>query len=90
VHGARRNIEAHYDLSNDLFAAFLDPSMTYSRRSSTPAALAEQDLIRPSSARSTRSSTAAGVGEGTRLLEIGTGWGELALGRPVAGQRSRR
>ena len=27
---ARRNIEAHYDLSNDLFATFLDPTMTYS------------------------------------------------------------
>ena len=28
--GARSNIAAHYDLSNDLFAAFLDPTMTYS------------------------------------------------------------
>ena len=28
--GSRTNIAAHYDLSNDLFAAFLDPTMTYS------------------------------------------------------------
>ena len=28
--GARSNIAAHYDLSNDLFACFLDPTMTYS------------------------------------------------------------
>ena len=28
--GAKKNIEAHYDLSNDLFQAFLDPSLTYS------------------------------------------------------------
>ena len=30
IDGARRNIERHYDLSDDLFALFLDPSMTYS------------------------------------------------------------
>ena len=31
-HGARRNIQRHYDLSNELFALFLDETMTYSRR----------------------------------------------------------
>ena len=30
IEGARRNIQRHYDLSDDLFAAFLDPGMTYS------------------------------------------------------------
>jgi cyclopropane-fatty-acyl-phospholipid synthase len=30
IEGSRANIERHYDLSNDLFAEFLDPSMTYS------------------------------------------------------------
>jgi cyclopropane-fatty-acyl-phospholipid synthase len=30
IEGARRNIERHYDLSDDLFALFLGPSMTYS------------------------------------------------------------
>ena len=30
IEGARRNIERHYDLSDDLFALFLDPTMTYS------------------------------------------------------------
>ncbi|MEO6604714.1 MAG: class I SAM-dependent methyltransferase, partial [Aeromicrobium sp.] len=30
VNGSRKNIEAHYDLSNELFAQFLDPSMNYS------------------------------------------------------------
>src|SRR6202044_3663720 len=28
--GSRSNVAAHYDLSNDLFAAFLDPTMSYS------------------------------------------------------------
>jgi len=30
IEGARRNIEAHYDLSNEMFQLFLDPSMSYS------------------------------------------------------------
>ena len=30
LEGSRDNIQAHYDLSNDLFAAFLDPTMSYS------------------------------------------------------------
>ena len=30
VDGARRNIQRHYDLSNELFELFLDPSLTYS------------------------------------------------------------
>ena len=78
--GARRNIEAHYDLSNDLFAAFLDPSMTYSSAlfdDGRP--LAEQDLEEAQLRKVDAALDAAGVGAGTRLLEIGTGWGTLAL-----------
>ncbi len=78
--GARRNIEAHYDLSNDLFAAFLDPSMTYSSAlfdDTLP--LAEQDLEEAQLRKVDAALDAAGVGPGTRLLEIGTGWGTLAL-----------
>ena len=44
--GSRANIEAHYDLSNDLFAAFLDPTMSYSSAlfdEATP--FAEQSLV---------------------------------------------
>ncbi|WP_397333875.1 class I SAM-dependent methyltransferase [Ornithinimicrobium sp. INDO-MA30-4] len=54
--GSKNNIEAHYDLSNELFTRFLDPSMTYS------SALFDTDeppsmgtLRRLSSARSIRS-----------------------------------
>jgi cyclopropane-fatty-acyl-phospholipid synthase len=78
--GARRNIRAHYDLSNDLFRTFLDETMTYSSalfagdpdRSPEPLAEAQRRKI-------DRLLDAAAVGPGTRLLEIGTGWGELAL-----------
>ena len=74
--GARRNIARHYDLSNQLFAAFLDESMTYS------SALFD-DIAEPLSTAQRRKIDrlldAANVGAGTRVLEIGTGWGELAL-----------
>jgi cyclopropane-fatty-acyl-phospholipid synthase len=80
VDGARENIHHHYDLSNDLFTTFLDESLTYSSaifdgepdHSAEPLTTAQDRKI-------DRLLDAAGVGEGTRLLEIGTGWGELAI-----------
>jgi cyclopropane-fatty-acyl-phospholipid synthase len=74
--GAKRNIARHYDLSNELFGAFLDGSMTYS------SALFD-DITEPLETAQRRKVDrlldAAGVRSGTRLLEVGTGWGELAL-----------
>ncbi|MDP9845061.1 class I SAM-dependent methyltransferase [Streptosporangium lutulentum] len=75
---ARRNVSRHYDLSNELFAEFLDETMTYS------AALFEgpaswETLAGAQRAKIDRLLDQAAVGQGTRLLEIGTGWGELAL-----------
>lgn len=78
--GARRNIEAHYDLSNEMFASFLDPSMTYSSalfEEGRP--LAGQDLQAAQLRKVDAALDRAGVGAGTRLLEVGTGWGTLAL-----------
>ena len=69
-------------VSNDLFAAFLDETMTYSSAlfdEDQPAG-ARRPSRRPSCARSTRILDLAGVGQGTRVLEIGTGWGTLAIG----------
>lgn len=83
--GAQENIEAHYDLSNDLFAAFLDPSLSYSAAlfdgpaDASPAALREQDLQEAQHRKIDRILDEAGVGEGTTMLEIGSGWGELAI-----------
>lgn len=81
LEGARENIRAHYDLSNDLFAFFLDPTMTYSAAwfdedepLSTATNLMEAQLRKIDGVLDY-----AGVTEGTRLLEIGTGWGALAL-----------
>ena len=92
VPGARRNIGRHYDLSNDLFALFLDETMTYSS-----ALFAETDFtgtggvpVAPDGGGAQLLAAAqrrkidrlldrAGVGPGCRLLEVGTGWGELAI-----------
>jgi cyclopropane-fatty-acyl-phospholipid synthase len=87
--GARDNISAHYDQSNALFAAFLDPGMTYSSalfdRSSDP--IGEQSLEEAQSRKIERILDLAGVGPGTRMLEIGIGWGTLAIAAARRGAR---
>lgn len=89
---SRADIEAHYDLSGDLFAAFLDPSLTYSSALFTPDELASDepdasDLAAAQVRKIDAVLDLAGVGPGTRLLEIGSGWGSLAL---AAGRRGAR
>ncbi len=73
--GARRNIAFHYDLGNDFYAARLDSGMTYSS-----AVFAAGDTLEAAQDRKIRrllDSLNARPGE--RLLEIGCGWGGLAL-----------
>ena len=78
--GSRRNIEAHYDLSNDLFATFLDETMSYSSALFDPSLpLAEQSLEEAQLRKVHAILDMAKVGQDTRVLEIGTGWGTLAL-----------
>jgi cyclopropane-fatty-acyl-phospholipid synthase len=82
--GARRNIGRHYDLSNDLFALFLDETMTYSSALFATAAdgtpVASAPLLAEAQHRKIDAMLdRAGVGPGCRVLEVGTGWGELAL-----------
>ena len=75
VEGARSNIHRHYDLSNDLFAAFLDETMTYSS-----AWFAETDDLPAAQRRKIDGILDyAGVRQGSTVLEIGTGWGGLAV-----------
>ena len=78
--GSRRNIEAHYDLSNDLFASFLDETMSYSSAlfdESVP--WAGQSLEEAQLRKVHAILDQARVGEATRVLELGTGWGTLAV-----------
>ena len=74
--GSRRNISAHYDLGNDLFALFLDPTMNYSCGIfETPEASMEQASIAKMDAVCRK----LDLGPGDHLVEIGTGWGGLAI-----------
>jgi cyclopropane-fatty-acyl-phospholipid synthase len=80
----RSNISRHYDLSNELFATFLDETMTYSSALFPESGQALKSvgwdgLASAQQAKIDRLLDKAGVGQGSRVLEIGTGWGELAL-----------
>lgn len=84
----RDNIARHYDLSNDLFALFLDETMTYSSAVYSADPANSQDTLADAQRRKIdRLLDRAGVGEGTRLLEIGTGWGELSIRAAARGAR---
>ncbi len=104
---SQANISHHYDLSNDLFALFLDETLSYSSAlfdtSSTAAGrgpgsvgdhlvatppeptdspdalLHSFDFAEAQGRKIERLLDEAGVTDGTRVLEIGTGWGELAI-----------
>ncbi|MFO1073741.1 MAG: cyclopropane-fatty-acyl-phospholipid synthase family protein [Geminicoccaceae bacterium] len=74
--GSRRNIHAHYDLGNEFFAAWLDPSMTYSAALFGPEV---RDLEQAQHAKNQALAERIGLTPGHRLLEIGCGWGGFAL-----------
>ncbi|MCW8858283.1 MAG: DUF1365 family protein [Deltaproteobacteria bacterium] len=76
IKGSSRNIREHYDLSNDFFATFLDPSMTYS------AALFKTDSDSLEQAQRNKLQTIiekAEIGSEDHVLEIGCGWGSFAI-----------
>ncbi len=80
--GSRKNIHAHYDLGNGFYAAWLDPSMTYS------AALfdhARVSLEEAQGAKYAALARAIGIERSHKVLEIGCGWGGFAefVGREI-------
>ena len=81
---SRNNVARHYDLSNELFATFLDPTMTYSsalfpEEPATGVLPDHASLVDAQRRKIDRLLDLTGVRAGSRVLEIGTGWGELAL-----------
>ncbi|MYB46453.1 MAG: class I SAM-dependent methyltransferase [Cenarchaeum sp. SB0662_bin_33] len=82
--GSRRNIHDHYDLGNDFFALFLDPSMTYScayfdeELLAADAEVGMQALERAQLAKYRLLARKAGIRPGSHVLEIGCGWGGFA------------
>ena len=71
--GAQRNIAAHYDLGNDFYAAWLDPTMSYSSGYGMAGATSLEEGQRRKWARLSNR-----LGTPATLLEIGCGWGSLA------------
>jgi len=74
--GSSRNISEHYDLSNEFFATFLDPGMTYS------SALFKNESDSLEQAQSNKIRTIiekAEINSDDHVLEIGCGWGNLAI-----------
>ncbi|MBK5537066.1 class I SAM-dependent methyltransferase [Pseudomonas sp. TH05] len=74
--GSQKNIAAHYDLGNELFEQFLDPTMMYSAaqfRSS------EDTLEQAQLNKLERICQKLALQPSDHLLEIGTGWGSMAL-----------
>ncbi len=81
---SRQNIQEHYDLSNEFYATFLDRSMTYS------SALFEDYYVSLEQAQGNKIASMldqAQVRPGDHVLEIGSGWGALALAAARRGCR---
>ena len=73
--GSRKNIHAHYDIGNAFYAAWLDPSMTYSSARFTRADMALEAAQREKYASLAR---VMELQAGQSVLEIGCGWGGFA------------
>jgi cyclopropane-fatty-acyl-phospholipid synthase len=73
---ARANIAAHYDLGNDFYSAWLDDTMTYS----SARFVSGEDTLEEGQLRKIHTLLdRLDVGRSQRLLEIGCGWGTLAI-----------
>jgi cyclopropane-fatty-acyl-phospholipid synthase len=74
--GSRRNISDHYDLSNELYGLFLDPTMSYS----SGIFYNEGESLEQAQLNKIRAIIdKAGIGPEDHVLEIGCGWGSFAL-----------
>ena len=73
--GSKRNIEAHYDLGNNFYAAWLDETMTYSAAVFGEGA---NDLAQAQMHKYRQLARQTGIVPGDKVLEIGCGWGGFA------------
>ena len=73
---SRKNIQAHYDLSNEFYKLMLDETMMYS---SAVFSHKEQDLYEAQKNKLERLSDKLNLKKGSKVLEIGSGWGAMAL-----------
>jgi cyclopropane-fatty-acyl-phospholipid synthase len=75
---AKKNISAHYDLSNDFYQLWLDPTMTYSAGVGVESARSGQDMEAAQFAKYDRILAILDPKPGEHILEIGCGWGGFA------------
>jgi len=73
--GAKRNIHAHYDLGNEFYKLWLDPTMTYSSARFTKP---DEDLSAAQLNKYRTLARSVGLQSGQSVLEIGCGWGGFA------------
>ena len=73
---ARKNISAHYDLSNDFYKLMLDKTMMYS---SAVFENKDQDLYDAQKNKLEKLSSKLNIKDGSKVLEIGSGWGAMAI-----------
>ena len=76
--GSRKNIEFHYDLGNDFYSLWLDPSLTYSSALFDAPAVPEQTLEAAQATKIDAMLDRLAVRPGDTILEIGCGWGSFA------------
>ncbi len=74
--GSKKNILAHYDLSNEFYKLWLDPSMTYSCGYFTNPSVSLEDASKEKIDRICRKLK---LNKDDRVLEIGTGWGSFSV-----------
>lgn len=82
--GSRQNISFHYDMGNDFYAQWLDPELVYS---SALYATGDETLEAAQAAKLQRIVDLLGLTPDAKVLEIGCGWGALALAIAEQGAR---
>lgn len=84
--GSQRNIQAHYDLGNDFYALWLDPTMSYSSARFDGGAARDVEGLEAAQRRKIATVADRVAGAGT-VLEIGCGWGSLAAELAARGSK---
>ena len=90
LEGSKSNISRHYDLSNELFALFLDETLTYSAANFGSDEAIFNNLAKAQIRKIEGILDFAGVKPGMHILEIGTGWGQLAMQAAYRGAKVHR
>ncbi|MGL4313823.1 MAG: class I SAM-dependent methyltransferase [Sphingomonas sp.] len=85
--GARRNIHRHYDLGNDFYAAWLDPTLAYSSALFDQPMRSDEPLEAAQHRKLTAMLERTATEPGDHILEIGCGWGSFARIASAAGRR---